>query len=100
VAFRSLVETFAHLELHGQNIDLLVDDSGRASGQPASRGGFTIHGLRRTFNDLAQRAAIDPIVTRSLTGHVTEQMRERYSTVCLDEKRQAVAAVVRLVKGA
>jgi integrase len=58
---------------------------------------FTIHGLRRTFNDLARRAGVDAVVTKSITGHVTEQMREHYSTVQLDEKRQAVAGVLKLV---
>ena len=58
---------------------------------------FTVHGLRRTFNDLARRAGADSIVIRSLTGHVTEKMREHYSTVALDEKRQTAADVVQLV---
>ena len=58
---------------------------------------FTIHGLRRTFNDLSRRAGVDAVVTKSLTGHVTEKMREHYSTVGLDEKRAAVAGVVKLV---
>lgn len=58
---------------------------------------FTVHGLRRTFNDLTRRAGADGIVTRALTGHVTEAMTAHYSTVGLDEKREAVAGVVRLV---
>ncbi len=58
---------------------------------------FTPHGLRRTFNDLARRAGVDAVVTRALTGHVTERMRERYSTVALEEKRAAVAGVLRLI---
>jgi integrase len=62
-------------------------------------GRFTPHGLRRTFNDLARRAGVDAVVTKSLTGHVTERMREHYSTVGLDEKRAAIAGVVRLIKG-
>lgn len=62
-------------------------------------GRFSGHGLRRTFNDLARRASVDPVITRSMTGHVTEQMREHYSTVRIDEKRAAVAKVIRLVKG-
>ena len=37
------------------------------------------------------------MVTRLLTGHVTEKMCEHYSAVRLDEKRAAVAEVVRLV---
>jgi integrase len=56
---------------------------------------FTVHGLRKTFNDLTRRAKVDPLVIKSITGHVTEDMREHYSTVDLSEKRQAVAAVVR-----
>src|SRR5262249_44283666 len=58
---------------------------------------FTVHGLRRTFNDLARRAGIDAVVIRSMTGHVTEAMREHYSTVGLDEKQSAVANVLQLV---
>ena len=58
---------------------------------------FTVHGLRRTFNDLTRRAGVDSVVIRSLTGHVTERMREHYSTVALDEKRAALASVIRLV---
>jgi integrase len=61
---------------------------------------FTVHGLRRTFNDLARRAGVDAVVTRSLTGHVTERMQEHYSTVALDEKRAALAGVVQLIPGA
>ncbi len=63
-------------------------------------GRFTPHGLRRTFNDLARRAGVDAVVTKSLTGHVTERMREHYSTVGLEEKRQAVAGVVSLIGAA
>lgn len=59
-----------------------------------------IHGLRRTFNDLMRKSAGD-IVTRSMTGHVTEEMTEHYSTVDLDEKREAhreaMAQVIPLV---
>jgi len=58
---------------------------------------FTVHGLRRTFNDLARRAGIDSVVIRSITGHVTESMREHYSIVGLDEKQAAIGNVLRLV---
>jgi integrase len=60
-------------------------------------GRFTVHGLRRTFVDLSRRAGIDPVTSKSLTGHVTEKMREHYSSVDLEEKRTAVGKVVRLV---
>lgn len=58
---------------------------------------FTVHGLRRTFVDLARRAKVDGVVTQSLTGHVTEKMRIYYSSVGLDEKRAAVATIAALV---
>ena len=29
---------------------------------------FTVHGLRRTFNDLAGRAGVDAVVTRAITA--------------------------------
>jgi hypothetical protein len=41
---------------------------------------------------------VDAVVTKSLTGHVTEQMREHYSSVDLAEKRVALAGVARLVR--
>jgi hypothetical protein len=55
------------------------------------------HGLRRTFDDLTRRAGVDGVVIKSLTGHVTEKMRNHYSTVGLDEKLVAVSSVHRLV---
>jgi hypothetical protein len=60
-------------------------------------GRFTVHGMRRTFVDLARRARVDGVVTRSLTNHVTEKMHLHYSTVGIDEKRTAVAAIAQLV---
>jgi hypothetical protein len=50
---------------------------------------FTVHGLRYTFTDVVRRANVDAVVRRALTGH--------YSTVGRDEKRAAVAGVLRLV---
>ena len=58
---------------------------------------FTVHGLRYTFTDLVRRANVDAVVRRALTGHVTEDMQRHYSTVGLDEKRAAIAGVIRLV---
>lgn len=59
---------------------------------------FTVHGLRYTFTDLVRRANVDAVVRRALTGHVTEEMQRKYSTVRIDEKRAAVAGVIRLVR--
>jgi integrase len=58
---------------------------------------FTIHGLRYTFTDLVRLANVDAVVRRALTGHVTEEMQRHYSTIGLDEKRAAIAGVLRLV---
>ncbi len=58
---------------------------------------FTLHGLRYTFTDLVRLANVDAVVRRALTGHVTEQMQGHYSTVGMDEKRAAVAGVLKLV---
>lgn len=58
---------------------------------------FTPHGLRYTFTDLVRLANVDAVVRRALTGHVTEEMQRHYSTVGLEEKRAAVAGVLRLV---
>ena len=32
--------------------------------------------IRRTFNDLARLAGVNPVTTKALTGHVTERMRD------------------------
>src|SRR6185295_9003009 len=58
---------------------------------------FTIHGLRYTFTDLVRLANVDAVVRRALTGHVTEEMQRHYSTVGMEEKRAAVAGVLKLV---
>ena len=59
---------------------------------------FTVHGLRYTFTDLVRRANVDAVVRRALTGHVTEEMQRHYSSVGMDEKRAAIAGVIRLVQ--
>lgn len=58
---------------------------------------FTLHGLRYTFTDLVRLANVDAVVRRALTGHVTEEMQRHYSSVGVDEKRAAIAGVLRLV---
>jgi integrase len=60
---------------------------------------FTPRGLRRTFNDLARAARVEALVTRSISGHQTERMREHYSTVQPVEQRQSIGAVLRLLGG-
>ena len=46
-----------------------------------------------------RHAAERRVIAKALTGHVTEQIREHYSTVGIDEKRAAVASVLRLLPG-
>lgn len=57
---------------------------------------FTQRGMRRTFNDLARRAQVESIVTRSISGHLTEQMQHHYSTVSSVEQRESIAKVIDL----
>ena len=59
---------------------------------------ITPRGMRRTFNDLARFAHVESLVTRSISGHKTERMREHYSTVSADEQRESIGRVLRLVK--
>ena len=57
---------------------------------------LTPKGMRRTFNDLMRRAKVEAIVTKSISGHQTDRMREHYSTVSPDEQRQSIRNVVKL----
>jgi hypothetical protein len=52
--------------------------------------------MRRTFQDLARVAAVDGLVQRSICGHLTEEMTERYSSVAQAEVEAALAKVVSL----
>jgi hypothetical protein len=53
--------------------------------------------MRRTFQDLARAAEIRDVVTRSISGHATEEMQRRYSTVSPDEQQKSLARVLRLI---
>ena len=58
---------------------------------------FTPHGLRYTFTDTLRAAGIDPITRRELTGHRTERMQANYSTIRLDEHRDALSRMAELI---
>ncbi len=58
----------------------------------------TVHGLRRTLNDLLRQVTTGEVV-RAVTGHVTERMTEHYSHVAAAEKSAAVSRALRLVVG-
>ena len=55
----------------------------------------TPHRLRYAFSDLLRLAGVDQVTRRQLIGHLTEEMQEHYSTVNLDEKREAMSAVAK-----
>jgi len=55
---------------------------------------LTPKGMRRTFNDLMRLAKVEAIVTKSISGHQTDRMREHYSTATPDEQRRSISNVV------
>jgi integrase len=57
---------------------------------------ITPKGMRRTFQDLTRAAEVSGLVVRSISGHVTEEMQEHYSTPLEREQRDAVARVIHL----
>jgi integrase len=57
---------------------------------------ITARAMRRTFNDLCRRARVESVVTRSISGHATEQMKQHYETVNVEEKRESLAKVISL----
>lgn len=58
---------------------------------------FTLHGLRYTFTDLIRLSKADAVVRRALTGHVTQEMQDHYSSVGTEEKRAAIAGALKLL---
>ena len=57
---------------------------------------ITPKGMRRTFQDLARRAAVEGLVQRSICGRLTEEMTERNSSVGQVEVEAAMEKVVSL----
>lgn len=55
---------------------------------------FTPRGMRRTFNDVARRAKLDSLVIKSVSGHLTDRMKEHYSTVDGAEQREGLVRVL------
>jgi hypothetical protein len=43
-----------------------------------------------------RQAKVEAIVTKSISGHQTERMREHYSTVTPEEQRRSIGNVVQL----
>jgi integrase len=53
---------------------------------------ITLHKMRYMFSDLLRLARVDKVTRKAMVGHVTDEMQEHYSTVGIDEKREAMAA--------
>lgn len=59
---------------------------------------FTQKGMRRTFQDLARGAGLREEVQKRICGHITDEMKDRYSTVGEQEQRHAIAKVLVLME--
>src|ERR1700722_5963983 len=57
----------------------------------------TPRAMRRSFQDLARSAQVNDVVTRSISGHATEQMQRHYSTVSDREQAEGLAKVLRMM---
>jgi len=53
---------------------------------------FTPRGMRRTFNDVARAAKVESFVTKSISGHLTDRMKDHYSTVSRSSSVRASVA--------
>jgi hypothetical protein len=58
--------------------------------------GGSRHWHSGTFQDLARLAEVNGLVQRSICGHLTEEMTERYSSVAQVEVEAALGKVVSL----
>jgi integrase len=59
---------------------------------------ITPRAKRRTFNDVARAAKVESLVTKSISGHLTDRMKDHYSTVSPIEQRESIGRVLRLVR--
>ena len=58
---------------------------------------ITPRAMRRSFQDLARSAQVNDVVTRSISGHATEQMQRHYSTVSESEQAEGLAKVLSMM---
>jgi integrase len=87
---------------------------GKGTGKPVSNSGFnyalkeaakragldikpTSHWFRHTLNALMKQARVPASVTKSITGHISDEMYEHYGEITLSQKHEAVGEVVRRV---
>ncbi len=55
--------------------------------------------LRRTWNTLLDAAGVNHIVIRSMLGHSSEEMTQRYAGIRMERKHEAIAKVLKLADG-
>jgi hypothetical protein len=53
--------------------------------------------MHRSFQDLARTTQVADVVTRSISGHATEQMQRHYSIVSETEQAEWLAKVLRMM---
>ncbi|HVZ37072.1 MAG TPA: site-specific integrase [Polyangiaceae bacterium] len=58
---------------------------------------LSVHGMRRTFNDMALANGVNNLVTRSVSGHLTDKMQEEYTTVWAPLQKRAIDAVMAMM---
>jgi hypothetical protein len=54
--------------------------------------------MRRSFQDPMREAQVANVVVRSISGHLTEQMQQRYSTAQGHEQESAIASIIDLTR--
>jgi integrase len=54
--------------------------------------------MRRSFQDAMREAQVANVVVRSISGHLTEQMQQRYSTALGHEQELAIARIVDITR--
>ena len=54
--------------------------------------------MRRSFQDAMREAQVANVVVRSISGHLTEQMQQRYSTARGHEQESAIARIIDLTR--
>ena len=54
--------------------------------------------MRRSFQDAMREAQVADVVVRSISGHLTEQMQQHYSTARGHEQQAAIARIIDLTR--
>jgi hypothetical protein len=59
---------------------------------------LTPRGMRRTNKDLMRAAAVPDVVSKAISGHLTDAMHAHYSTASSSEVREAIGAVADTIR--